>query len=438
MNTDYLVFKNFNSREEKICFWRQIVTFLIVLRKNVREFNSKKDFSNDELKFANALTFGSCHIRCYAIDYAIERHLAKETSEIIFDLCSIFENFHADRKSRRCTKRRLTDFRRNYPHLSEMLIFAWDASLTSCYSTDDFAWKYFFQRDRMRPWLHFDVNAFLDTNTRTPSPSFLHEQLTASQAQALEQLNWLYRAKNNNLAAGGITPKMHALLVGSSGSGKSFVANAFARKQNFEIFSISLASYLVQGSRGEIPTIRRIADWLDGIDRGVLFFDEIEKIRPKENGHEYSRYVIDEIMSILDARTEFLEGWNRDLTAKLKERVMIICAGAFQDLYEKQLGDVHFAEQMEELKLGDKIWQQEWLPPELIFRLSPAVIEIAPPTVKEISNRIIAAHRDLGIAQPSELQLTQTAQKILVSKQNLRGVEKYILDIWIEKQRVQL
>ena len=220
----------------------------------------------------------------------------------------------------------------------------------------------------------------------------------------------------------GIRIRPHNLLVGMSGSGKTFIANLFARWRNIPCFSTTVGQWHLRGGTGGTrPTLDRIEELLR---QGpiVLVLDEIEKFRQTstDNGN-YFRAVLDELMGVIEASPVLSDA----ALVNLKEST-IIAAGAFQDLYRSKLGEVTFAEEIEDMQplTFEDITASGWLPDELVFRLG-SLIEIRPPSAKEIEKEMMELEKCTGVTRPK----TWSPDGIARSLMGMRGLETYALEL---------
>ena len=220
----------------------------------------------------------------------------------------------------------------------------------------------------------------------------------------------------------GIRIRPHSLLVGMSGSGKTFVANLFARWRKIPCFSTTVGQWHLRGGTGGIrPTLDRLEELLR---QGpiVLVLDEIEKFRQTstDNGN-YFRAVLDELMGVIEASPVLTD----TALVNLKEST-ILAAGAFQDLYRSKLGDVTFAEEIEDMEplTFEDITASGWLPDELVFRLG-SLIEIRPPSAKEIEKEMLELEKCTGIARPKAWSPDGIARSLM----GMRGLETYALEL---------
>ena len=248
----------------------------------------------------------------------------------------------------------------------------------------------------------------------------LEECRTQSQKNAFLNLIEIHRARKVRIPRIKIRP--HSLLVGMSGSGKTWVANQFARWRAIPLFATTVGQWHLRGgTNGITPTLDRIEVALRA-GQLVIVIDEVEKFRLTSNDNaNYFRCVLDEVMGMIEGAA----GLSDEANANLKHST-ILAAGAFQDLYRKKLGDISFSEEIDNMAplTFDDIIASGWLPDELINRLG-TVIEIRPPTATELSREMAALERATGVKRPKAWSPDGLATSML----GMRGLETYALEL---------
>lgn len=136
-----------------------------------------------------------------------------------------------------------------------------------------------------------------------------------------------------------VQPRFHRLLVGQSGSGKTFVAREVAKELGWKCLTLNCASWTVIGGR-ETPTWDAIGEWLLCIpsdECAILILDEIDKV----SGHDsWTRYLRAEVFSLMDGLVPSPSvippnALESELTEAMKKTLVIGC-GAFQDAFESK------------------------------------------------------------------------------------------------------
>lgn len=129
---------------------------------------------------------------------------------------------------------------------------------------------------------------------------------------------------------------------------------------------------------------------------------------------------------MIDGRLDSFGCFSRALAAALPRRFMFIAAGAFMTIYREKLGEVNFAEQIEDLaplRMED-VYSLQCCHEELLNRLATELVELRPPTRKDIIKRMMAIENDAGV-KVDEMRRSRIAERIVKSSRNLRGLEAY-------------
>ena len=142
----------------------------------------------------------------------------------------------------------------------------------------------------------------------------------------------------------------HILILGPTGSGKTFIVKTLAEYLGFPVSFASATSLVQSGYKGRSPDdLVRALLQLAGNDprlaeRGIIFIDEIDKIRSQETGGQRDiagEGVQNALLTMLDGRiadSVDSEGHKPVDTS----RILFICTGAFvglPDIVESRLGD---------------------------------------------------------------------------------------------------
>ena len=106
-------------------------------------------------------------------------------------------------------------------------------------------------------------------------------KLTSSQDKAYTLLRKIMRLKLSGITADleTICPRMLPLLIGPSGSGKSAVVKAFCQRMRYPLYMTTCVAWIPEGAKCEPHTLERIRDFVRGQHYGVLFIDEVNKLR---------------------------------------------------------------------------------------------------------------------------------------------------------------
>lgn len=178
-----------------------------------------------------------------------------------------------------------------------------------------------------------------------------------------------------------ISPRLHRLVIGSTGSGKSYLASHAAEVAGWKSFHINASGWVIIGAR-EVPTWTHLIKWLLDLgeaESGVIILDELDKIWGTES---WSRYLRSELYSLIDGLIppnyngeEGIDGMlfsNKNLEERLNNTLIIGC-GAFQEAVESApIGFITTPEVTE--KTSDDL--SKLIQRELVNRFQGAILQI--------------------------------------------------------------
>jgi len=253
-----------------------------------------------------------------------------------------------------------------------------------------------------------------------------------------------------------IRPRASTLIVGPSGTGKSHLARSLARELNAPIFNIAVGEWLILGSseRGGAVTWPSVVQFLLSQEPGkkaLIFLDEIDKIYCNTSWDVHLRT---EVYRLLDGQVppgiiipddvgnandtqEYLRLKAVDI---LQNDVLIVAAGAFQHLWERQSRPtVGFGGETAAAPISADLTDLvETLPRELVNRFRSELLVL--PQLTETDYR-----RMLNVAAPTvapHLRATflrlglERISKAFQFRQGGRFVEELLLDAVIEERRM--
>jgi hypothetical protein len=261
-------------------------------------------------------------------------------------------------------------------------------------------------------------------------------ELLSGQQAAFDAILLMLKAKREGLSAGGIKPRLHGLIIGPSGSGKTHMVRSVAEAERLPLFEQSAASWQPQGSRTEISTPRKIAEFVNANDEGIIYLDEIEKPFPPDSSKTipWERYCTDEFMSLLDAKVSQWDQWSTKLAAKLDKSFFIVLSGAWQSAYAAAFKTHQIlGGDWTNLSIADSFLDENHLPQELLNRVSTNIIEVLPPSKEELAQMIMRVQEDLGLGV-DEKEAMLAAMEIAQERKGVRAVEEYMLKRWMKKQ----
>jgi ATP-dependent Clp protease ATP-binding subunit ClpX len=144
----------------------------------------------------------------------------------------------------------------------------------------------------------------------------------------------------------------HILMLGPTGSGKTLIVKTLAQFLGVPVSFASATSLVEVGYRGRSvdSIVKSLLDKTKGnprlAERGILFIDEIDKIRRRDDGE--SRDVSGEgvqnaLLTLLDGRiADNVDGVQHELVDT--SRILFICTGAFvglEKIVDQRLGQHH-------------------------------------------------------------------------------------------------
>jgi len=224
--------------------------------------------------------------------------------------------------------------------------------------------------------------SFQQYHTPSPSISLMKNTtiLSRGQDQILKTLiPYAALATNGLVDKFPIIPRTATLIAGPSGTGKTRVVTELAERLKLPLWTVNMSGWLVQGARGDTPTIHNLFEWVESNPRGIIFLDEIEKIDgasdwfstvrlevhdvvdarlPRsikspfftaETLFDYpaeSKIVIDEVDRVMGTNERIKKDaeWRRALEKKLKTRFFIVAAGAWQSEWAMPSSSIGFGQ----------------------------------------------------------------------------------------------
>lgn len=242
--------------------------------------------------------------------------------------------------------------------------------------------------------------------------------------------------------------RSQSLLIGQSGSGKTYLAQAVANHLEVPFLPISVADWILAGcnERGGINTWPAIARFLltnrrkDGV---VICIDELQHAC---GDSAWERFLRVELFSLLDlrvprglsARVDDEDG-ERTFTPSdlsqieevLANRTMIIGAGAFQNIWEKlEIASIGFRKENTGRELPTLKTLTETLPTELINRFRSELLILPPLALSdyeamlESSFALVPSYLRNTFLQLGRNRLTEVARL----RQGTRFLQELLLD----------
>lgn len=195
-----------------------------------------------------------------------------------------------------------------------------------------------------------------------------------------------------------LKPRTNTLIVGPSGSGKTHIVRELASRAKIGIWHENVSNWLPLGARGETPTIVSLVRWLTANDRGIIFLDECDKLN---SPNEFSNSIRNEVFSLLDYRlpdgaitvpeSSDIDPFGGQLDQatrktvirtlaeeKLKNRILIVAAGAWQSCWEQKRYTIGFHDEATQLGGIERTSLLPSIAPELLQRFRSEILFLTP------------------------------------------------------------
>lgn len=249
--------------------------------------------------------------------------------------------------------------------------------------------------------------------------------------------------------------RTNTLILGQSGNGKTFLAEAVATELEAPFLPLSLSNWVILcgTDRGAQTTWVAIADFLYRNRKApgvVIFLDEIDKHRRPTSSWDQQTQV--ESFLLLDGRVpRFLKDEEGDLLREeklaiiqemLANRTFIIAAGAFQHLWEnRSLPTIGFGESSNAIKPPTPDELSQTLPREIVNRFSRDLQILAPLEQSDYENMLAAtAPRVPHYLRQTFLRIgSETIGEAITMQQGCRFIEDVMLQtILSERASLQI
>lgn len=210
-----------------------------------------------------------------------------------------------------------------------------------------------------------------------------------------------------------IKPRLHPLIVGPTGSGKSHIVRALAEKLKLPLYRATYGGWIVAGGRGQ-PTIGEIQKFMLRNETGIIHLDEADKFCPPSNT-EWTTSMKTELFNLLDGTISEHSG-----------KFLIIGSGTWQDIWEQSGKEgLGFNPSKEEFSMAG----QTAIPTELLFRFNSDLLMLSYPTADEVVDVAQTIHNRIpGVPMDAE----QIRKDYTTSGKGARFLEEYTTRLLVQ------
>lgn len=254
--------------------------------------------------------------------------------------------------------------------------------------------------------------------------------LTPSQKGAFERLQALARLYfGNSWHDLPIKPRLTPLIIGPSGTGKTFLVRHLARACSAGFIRISFGEWqpIAARSSPSTHTFDRIHNLLTQHGRVVIFVDELEKMRMD---HEWSNCVMQELFLLLDRNPSITSGrssWDPQALHILHRHTFIVGAGTWQEVWSssRRAGFADEPPEEDVVEIGRRIEACARIPEELLKRFDGEYVVVRPYAAEDFV-QILTGHND-HVAPQLRIEITpRLVDQLVAGRRNMRAVQELI------------
>lgn len=281
---------------------------------------------------------------------------------------------------------------------------------------------------------HPVTGEWLDTHPATPVAPF--GILPPSQTDALLHLQMIaglmFSDRWRDLPA---SPRLVPLLVGPTGSGKSWLIKRLGRELGVPVLRIAVGEWIPAGARlgSDQYAMHRILEFVTNNPRGILHIDEVDKLI-RVGAQEWQTAICQEAFAVID-RVPVIgrQPWTDETRQKLREHILLIGSGTWQQIWAKRnIGFIPGNTSDDDANdIRRRIVRLNIIPPEILQRFSGRLLILPPYTASDFSDILQCLNQSNALHPPVTITPSLLSDAV-ASGRNMRFVEDLLVEHLIE------